>query len=181
MAPVERWLELMINGAEAGNSGGQHGIANGSIQVRAAGRDAIVPLRLELLIGGYFGTSYALKLQPGGLLYNRCRHAESSPAATVRPELLQFPRREAWHRFHAELDALNVWAWRRYYPNVAGVCDGYGFHLRIDYPDRQLIACGDHCFPGNNGDPVPITARTAGDPFDQFCGAVSRLAGRPFR
>ena len=142
---------------------------------------AVLPIRFDLSIGGYFGTSYAVKLCLNGLWYSRYRHFDFSEPAASGPQILPVPAPAMWRRFRAELDALNAWTWRRYYPNVVRVRDGYGFHFQIEYADRQLISSGDQCFPGAEGEPVPIVDRIPGDPFDHFCAAVSRLIGQPFR
>lgn len=142
---------------------------------------AVFPIRFDLSIGGYFGTSYAIKLYPNGLWYSCYRHSEASEPAASGAQTLAIPAPAMWRRFRAELDALNAWTWRRYYPNVVRVRDGYGFHFQIEYPDRQLVSSGDQCFPGAEGEPIPIVDRMPGDPFDHFCAAVSRLIGQPFR
>lgn len=142
---------------------------------------AVFPIRFDLSIGGYFGTSYAIKLYPNGLWYSCYRHSEASEPAASGAQTLAIPAPAMWRRFRAELDALNAWTWRRYYPNVVSVRDGYGFHFQIEYPDRQLVSSGDQCFPGAEGEPIPIVDRMPGDPFDHFCAAVSRLIGQPFR
>src|SRR4051794_388706 len=97
---------------------------------KATKNPAAVPVRFRASIGGSFGTSYVVELRPEGLWYNQCRNSEMACVEGF-PRILKMPTLAAWRRFRAELDALDVWAWEEFYPNVALVYDGYGFGVEI--------------------------------------------------
>ena len=144
-------------------------------------RGGVVPLWFGLLLGGVFGTSYAVKLQPNGIVYQAFRHSAPHPGAVHAPELLRLPAPASWQRFLAELDAVGAWSWRSRYSGAENVVGGYSFAFHLQLRNRLLVCSGHNSFPGERGEAISVKSRAPGDIFDQFCGAVSRLIGRPVR
>lgn len=138
-----------------------------------------LPERLQLGIGGHFGTSYSVCLEGGLLTYKWSKPVQDFPPRwDSQSEQIQ-PSEERWQVFRVALDRLNVWKWQAEY--FEPVCDGTGWSAEIIYSDEAVHSHGSNCFPGENADLVPIHARRPNDTFDQFCKAISLLVGRPFR
>ena len=141
----------------------------------------LIPERLQVSVGGHFGTSFSVCLEGGLLTYKSSKSVQNFPPKwDSRSEEIQ-PSDERWQAFRAALDRIDLWRWQADYPNSAMVCDGTSWSVEIMYPDHQLLSCGCNCFPGENADSVPIHARRGNDAFDRFCKAISLLVGRPFR
>ena len=112
-----------------------------TVDVPAAGGQRL-PKVLEAYIGGYFGTSYAVELTDGEIVYRRSRHREGAEEEPI----VVSPTPEAWEAFLSECDRLRVWRWRPEYPNP-GVCDGTGWSLSLEAGDRSVSSSGDNAFP----------------------------------
>jgi hypothetical protein len=139
-----------------------------------------LPGRLHVSIGGHFGPSYGVKLENGRLTYTHlpATHDMGEDRVLVSEEIS--PSADRWQAFRAALDRLGVWSWQEHYTDPK-VCDGTGWSAEIVYADQSIDSGGSNCFPDRTGAPISITQAKRGDTFDQFCSAVSELAGRKFR
>jgi hypothetical protein len=138
-----------------------------------------LPERLQLSIGGHFGTSYSVCLEGNALTYKCTKSVEDFPPKwDSRSEQIQ-PSDERWQAFRAALDRLNVWRWQPKY--FEPICDGTGWSAEIVYSDKTVSSHGSNCYPGPDGSPVSIVDRANGDTFERFCLAVSALVGGEFR
>jgi hypothetical protein len=138
-----------------------------------------LPERLQVSIGGHFGTSFSICLEGGLLTYKRSKLVQNFPPKwDWESEQIQ-PSDERWQAFRAALDLLNVWCWQPEY--FEPVCDGTGWTVEIVYAEKGIISGGSNCFPARDGSPVAITDYRKDGTFDKFCRAVSALATRKFR
>jgi hypothetical protein len=139
-----------------------------------------LPERLQVSIGGHFGTSYGVCLEGGLLTYKWSKPVQNfSPKWDSWSEQIQ-PSDERWQAFRAALDRLSVWRWQQRYMDPE-VCDGTGWSIEISYADKAIVSGGSNCFPDRAGAPISITQAKSGDTFDRFCRAVSKLVGKDFR
>src|SRR6266481_4338640 len=128
--------------------------------MRKTGANAL-PERLQVSIGGHFGTSFSVCLEGGLLTYKWSKPVQNFPPKwDSQSEQIQ-PSDERWQAFRAALDLLNVWRWQPEY--FEPVCDGTGWSAEIIYSDKAVHSHGSNCFPGQNGRPVSIVERIKGD------------------
>jgi hypothetical protein len=147
--------------------------------MKKTGANAL-PERLQVSIGGHFGTSFSVCLEGSALTYKCTKSVESFPPKwDSLSEQIQ-PSEERWQAFRAALDRLAVWHWQLRYSDPE-VCDGTGWSIEIAYADKSIVSGGRNSFPDRSGAPISITKARKGDTFGRFCGAVSALVGREFR
>jgi hypothetical protein len=128
-----------------------------------------IPKRLSAYVGGFMGASYSVELRDGALVYTMSGLGHSSPKhKTVIPTAAQ------WRGFRQTLDEMNLWRWRKEYPNHS-VADGTQWSLDIAYADHALHSHGDNNYPDDTGkpnrDPEPTKA------FTRYLAAVEKLLG----
>lgn len=145
--------------------------------MKESGANAL-PERLQVSIGGHFGTSFSVELEGDLLVYQYSKPKQQFPPEwDSRSERIQ-PSEERWQAFRASLDRLDVWRWQPEY--FEPVCDGTGWSAEIVYLDKSIRAAGSNCFPGHDGSPIAITDYLKDGTFTKFCHAVSTLVGRKF-
>jgi hypothetical protein len=143
----------------------------------------VLPERLRISIGGFFGPCYSVTLKERRLTYTYLQSRDScSQELGPEPQREEIePSAKQWQNFRSTLNRLNVWCWQPNYSDPA-VCDGTGWSAEIVYSDRLLVSSGDNCFPGRDGRAIPVTADGGSDnTFEKFCRAVARLVGRQFQ
>jgi hypothetical protein len=78
----------------------------------------------------------------------------------VQPIRLR-PTDRQWIEFRRNLDKAGVWQWKATYD--APVLDGWGYELKVSYPDRHIQSFG---------------ANNAPETFDAVFAAVEKLVGK---
>jgi hypothetical protein len=78
----------------------------------------------------------------------------------VQPIKFQ-PTDRQWSEFRRSMDKAGVWEWKPTYE--ANVLDGWGWQMKIHYPDRQIESFGANNSPEN---------------FDVVLSAVEKPVGR---
>ena len=136
------------------------------------GAPAHRPTRLSLRVGGFLGTTYSLDLQENSLVY-RVVPAPPDSATTVK-EIV--PTAEQWQTFRRAMDQLDVWNWRRDYPNPSNVADGTQWHARIEYTGKALVARGSNNYP-RYGAAEPKMLGDRSEAFRRYLAAVEALLG----
>lgn len=111
-----------------------------------------VPTQLLITIGGFAGPRHEVRLQRGRLQY-----CTNDGQETVTPSA------DAWDTFWAELDRINVWAWRPRYDTR--ILDGEQWTAEIRHEARSVRSFGSNRYPRR---------------FQEFLQAVRALTGRPF-
>jgi len=142
--------------------------------------DKVIPERLSISFGGYFGPSFGVELEGAALTYRHSKRVQDFPPEWESGSEEIRPASERWPAFRAKLDGLNFWCWHAYYPNSV-VCDGTGWSLKTAYFDKANISGGSNCFPARDGSSIAITEDRKDGTFDKFCRSISRLSGRTFR
>jgi hypothetical protein len=140
----------------------------------------LLPKRLYIGIGGYFGSCYSVHLEKGHLTYTHQKEGTRFPETRESVSEKIQPTQKRWQAFRAALDRLNVWCWQEHYLDP-GVCDGTQWSLKIAYPDKAVISGGSNSFPGRNGEALSLTAQRNEKTFARFCCAVALLVGREFQ
>jgi len=127
------------------------------------------PKTFSAHICGFMGESYQIELHGKAISYTTFGPGHSHTRQTTIT-----PTEAQWHEFRQSLDELNIWQWRKDYPNQ-GTMDGTQWSLEIDYADHALTTKGDNSYPEAggkpNGRPEPAKA------FRQYLAAVQKLIG----
>jgi hypothetical protein len=105
------------------------------------------------------------------LVLRRKRRFSPGPSEQVSQ-----PSASQWQHFRAQLDQIRVWSWPSHCPNSGKVLDGSQWVLEIRYPDRQIQASGDNCFPDAEGQPVAQPSPTPA--FSRLVQAMEGLTGQ---
>jgi hypothetical protein len=120
----------------------------------------IHPEKFEASIGGFFGPSYEVELQPDGtLLYMNSPHRIPEPRREREGIIVS---EEQWREFREALDSANVWSWKEYYDS--DILDGTQWELTIRYGDAYVSSGGSNNYPPE-------------EEFKQFEDAVRQLIG----
>jgi hypothetical protein len=131
------------------------------------------PEKLNLYIGGYFGTSYGVEFERGALLYT-CWGDQSDQGEKHRIK----PSPDAWTTFWRRLDEVGFGSWSGSYQPPSIILDGTGWSAEIAAGERSVEAHGSNAYPPC--DPKAASSREPCEPgsrFDKFCEAVSELLG----
>jgi len=84
------------------------------------------------------------------------------------------PTPAQWAEFRRALDTQKVWRWQKNY-SKANVPDATSWSLKIEYPDRSVVAAGVGAFPDRSTDrALPKYA------FNRYQLALQELIGQPF-
>lgn len=136
--------------------------------------DGIKPIKLEFSISGFLGPNHSVKLEHGILKYQFCQRP-SYPQKDVSV----VPTNRKWLNFRKKLDAIDVWQWKRDYPNP-GVCDGTQWEFEVDYGLKKITSSGDNAYPEAERiaiiDDMTVT-KDDSDDFEAFLHALSLLLG----
>jgi hypothetical protein len=133
----------------------------------------IYPEHLKISIGGYTGPSYFVELDGERLLYTSY---ESGFIFEYSQEI--YPTEKEWRNFRTNLDKLNVWEWKKEYPNENCIIDGTQWEFEVAYEDRELFTHGDNNYPYNKNESINLNSRKD---FDKFLRSIVRLiAGLDF-
>ncbi len=141
----------------------------GATSLRAAPPPPPTPTSFSAYLGGFLGPSEQIELHGGTLSFTASGgHYRHPIQMSITPTAAQ------WLKFRQALDALNVWRWRKNYPNN-GAQDGTQWSLSIAYPDHKITTRGDNNFPNADGKPNgnPEATKT----FEDFKDAVKKLTG----
>jgi hypothetical protein len=132
------------------------------------------PTKLKVSIGGFMGPSFSIQLQENGMVVY-----EAYGGGHILEDRVEIrPTGSEWAGFLEEINRLGVWKWRREYS--LQVCDGTQWKLEVEHAGRNIEVFGSNCYPSADGS--PNCSPTPTECFEQFCVAVSKLAGgRPFR
>jgi hypothetical protein len=103
------------------------------------------PKRLLFEIGGYDAPTYSITLIDDKVQY-RLDDFINSTVEIINPSAQQ------WLEFHAALNKMQVWNWKRKYPNM-GCCDGLQWKFEVAYDNKKIKCVGDNNYPLENGDP----------------------------
>jgi hypothetical protein len=125
-------------------------------------------LRLEFSIGGYFGDSFAIKLDGATVEYSHYpERSDVASTATLEASAAQLSA------FVATLDELGVDGWEPQYSSMA--VDGTSWHLVIDRGGRVLGWSGSNGYPDDKD--ASCTSPYVSARFQAFLDALSALAG----
>ena len=102
------------------------------------------PEVLQFVQGGYLNGGRALELVDGVLRWTPQEgawgHAPFCLPGEVRPDA------EAWGRFRAAIDDLNVWGWETRYEDPR-ILDGSYWRLLVNWAGRTIDASGANAYP----------------------------------
>lgn len=102
---------------------------------------AYYPIKFEVFVGGYFGTSYNLSSKNGILKYKATTEsAINSSTKEITPTGNQ------WYKFYNLMDEINAWVWKLWYKNP-GILDGTQWKVNIHFHDKQINSKGDNNYP----------------------------------
>jgi len=141
--------------------------ACGAEPLRARAADPGPPREILVAIHGFMGSSHAVVLRDGVVVYTALQGTEKRQTRTT-------PTPDQWRQFRETLDSLRVWQWRSKYPNP-GVADGLRWDVDLTYADRSLHVEGDSNFPDDEGKPVNSAQPTSA--FQRLREAVQKLIG----
>ena len=105
------------------------------------------PAKLNIKIGGYFETTYHLKLKGKELLYG---DAKCVLCDTLELKPVSMPSTRHWDDFWRTLDKLNVWEWKNKYIHT-GVSSGTQWKINIILGDKQVKCQGNDAYPKDFG------------------------------
>jgi hypothetical protein len=144
--------------------------------IRAAGSVAddaasagkgMCPRVFEVSIGGFFGASYRVELQPDGTLLYRHNPKTLISEPGTRTRRVRVGD-DQWREFRRLMDEVDVWVWRKDYIDPR-VVDGTQWSLRLEYADASVFSRGSNAFPEQQD-------------FERFrVAVVMLLGGREFR
>ena len=136
--------------------------------------DAVRPETLEIFVGGLRGHSYGVRWRNGFLYYE-----EFSGFCELKGAVPIEPSTDAWQRFWAACDAIDVWRWAASYAasHTDPAADqrdpasaGANWSMQIAVGGKRAASSGRNAYPPD-GSPEPTPA------FQRLCEAVSALAG----
>jgi hypothetical protein len=143
-------------------------IASLSSAAPNAAHPAAPPKELLVAVHGFMGSSHAVVLREGVLVYTELEGANKRQTRTT-------PTADQWRQFRETLDSLHVWRWRSKYPNPGGVADALRWDFDVTYADRSLHVEADSNFPDDAG--RPTNSAQPSSAFQRLRTAVQRLIG----
>ena len=108
---------------------------------RSALIPSLIPAQFEFDIGGYMGSSYAVKLDGEEIQYTWF----GSGYEKLGTERI-VPTKRQWKAFRRKLERLDIWSWKNNYSN-SDIVDGTSWSVRLSWSDQELESGGSNASP----------------------------------
>jgi hypothetical protein len=101
-----------------------------------------LPKKIYLYIGGYGGSSYAVKFDGKQLFYS-----QADSGFRGENELLALPSEKKWIKFWKKLNKINIWEWEKEYYDP-DVLDGTQWEVKINFDGaKKIVSGGSNAYP----------------------------------